>query len=264
MGLVIVAMKKHGFTLIELLVVISIIALLVSILMPALAKARDSAKSVYCLSNLRQFAIAAELYTNDNEGYYPIAYCNYVDSTNSRSYKVAWDFTHVKDTNTGQSWIESGLLWQGDQVPDEIQQCPSFRGKANWLSDPYTGYNYNTSYIGEPPNPPSIPYPTKAARVRRPGACALFGDGEYSGGANKFMRSPLIDNDDAALRDAYFVNRSAGTQGFRHNQATNAAYCDGRAATVRKCYKNTIPPELDNVAEGTGFLSEDNSAYDLR
>ncbi|MBI9016712.1 MAG: type II secretion system protein [Phycisphaerae bacterium] len=57
---------KKGFTLIELLVVISIIALLVSILMPALAKARKSAQSVVCLNNLRQGTIIFMQYADDN------------------------------------------------------------------------------------------------------------------------------------------------------------------------------------------------------
>jgi len=56
-----------GFTLIELLVVVSIIALLVSILVPALSSAREQAKRAVCLSNLRQVGIAAELYLIDND-----------------------------------------------------------------------------------------------------------------------------------------------------------------------------------------------------
>ena len=60
-------MRKKGFTLIELLVVISIIALLLSILMPALTKVKEQAKAVVCSSNLRQMAVALEVYTAENE-----------------------------------------------------------------------------------------------------------------------------------------------------------------------------------------------------
>ena len=59
-----------GFTLIELLVVISIIALLIGILLPALGAARQTAKSMACLSNNRQIGIAVQTYTADNKGFF--------------------------------------------------------------------------------------------------------------------------------------------------------------------------------------------------
>ena len=58
--------KKHAFTLIELLVVISIIALLISILLPALAKARESARNIQCLAKLKQMGIPMVAYIADN------------------------------------------------------------------------------------------------------------------------------------------------------------------------------------------------------
>ena len=70
--LVVYRRPLHGFTLVELLVVISIIALLVSILMPALNKARDQAKAVACAAQMKQYGMAITYYVMDDaEGRFP-------------------------------------------------------------------------------------------------------------------------------------------------------------------------------------------------
>ncbi|HEV2330188.1 MAG TPA: prepilin-type N-terminal cleavage/methylation domain-containing protein, partial [Verrucomicrobiae bacterium] len=151
-----------AFTLVELLLVIAIIAILAAMLFPALSQAQLRAKRIQCLNNLRQMAAAAQVYTGDFLGLYPIAY--FYDSVHNISY--AWDFT----TYENNSRVVPGVLWQGQMMP-QIQQCPSFNGSAMWVNDPYTGYNYNTSYIGHGQGE-AIEQPAKESAARHPAKTA--------------------------------------------------------------------------------------------
>jgi prepilin-type processing-associated H-X9-DG protein/prepilin-type N-terminal cleavage/methylation domain-containing protein len=241
-----VAPQRIAFTLVELLVVIAIIALLIALLLPALTRARSAAQTTQCLSNLRQLAAAAAMYVNENRGSYPPAQRNANPSD-----KIEWDFMKVDGK------IVPGLLWNG-RGDVRIQQCPAFDGRANAVSDPYTGYNYNTSYIGRGFGE-AIEAPAKFSQVRRPSETVLFGDGQWRAGANKYMRSPQRSPSELAGLTEGSAIKAAGTQGFRHNKGrvTNVTYCDGHAESLSDRFTNP------NVAAGTGFLSADDRLYDL-
>jgi general secretion pathway protein G len=237
-----------------LLVVIGIIATLIALLLPTLNASRESAKTVTCLSNLRQLAAAAQIYVNTYYGSYPIA--QYSDFRPPISTAYSWDFTVSTNINTGQQTVVPGILWQGITNP-QVLQCPSYYPAANSTFTPYSGYNYNTSYIGHGRGE-YIVAPARQNQVHQPQRCALFGDGQYNGGADKFMRSPF-----PPAGDNLFSAMASGTQGFRHRGLTNVVFCDSHAETLGQRFTTTTVPQTPLVAPGTGFLSGDNGMYDL-
>ncbi len=253
-------------SLIEILVVVTSSTILMGILLPSFNLAKEQAKRTVCNNNLRQMATAASTYTIDNDSYYPVAFDT--EKINGVRRYISWDYITWKDWSTQEPvyHVVPGLLWMGQEV-GKIQQCPSFKGSANWLADPYTGYNYNTSYIGrnetvEPVNS------ARAIDIQSPSQTALFGDGEYSGGANKFMRAPFSNPRDMSLSDS---DRHAGVQGFRHLHTTNIAYCDGHVDSQKEIFTNTDPVGKNILDEYNksheyeiGFISSDNRFYDLK
>jgi prepilin-type N-terminal cleavage/methylation domain-containing protein/prepilin-type processing-associated H-X9-DG protein len=253
---------KGGLTLIEVLVVVAIIALLLAILLPSLAQARGSAQGTLCLSNLHQLATAATSYAHNGDGRYPFAY--YYPPVTPGSTTMAryeWDFTRIRDWSTDKTTVSPGMLWHGTTHP-EVQQCPNFKGNANSDGDPYTGYNYNTDYIGKGNIETPSQQPASIESVRRPAECALFGDGEWADGANKFMRAPFDDPDGGGSISSA---RTAGTQGYRHLGRTNVAFCDNHAAAWLNRHTDTqMATPQNQIAPNTGFLSPDNNAYDFR
>jgi prepilin-type N-terminal cleavage/methylation domain-containing protein/prepilin-type processing-associated H-X9-DG protein len=80
----------RAFTLVELLVVIGIIAVLIALLLPALGRAREQARSVACKSNLRQIGVAALMYANDNKNKLPMAWMNADTYTTDTTQRIWW------------------------------------------------------------------------------------------------------------------------------------------------------------------------------
>ncbi len=122
------ASKPRGFTLVELLVVIGIIALLISILLPALNKAREAAKLVQCASNMRQVGLAMHMYANDSKGWLPAAvsagwYGPYYDDDGA---SITWvrRLIRTKLLSASGEPFTGGFAWLNDlSVP--VLNCPN-------------------------------------------------------------------------------------------------------------------------------------------
>jgi len=255
--------RKRGFTLIELLVVVAITAVLISILLPALSRARDVGKRAVCLSNMHQMCVAIQAYLGNYNGFFPPAVQDTFGTLSDTQY--AWDFIRTWNTATDTWDYKPGLIWDAWGNP-AIQQCPSFTGPAMWEGDKYTGYNYNTSYVGwaEPVGgwSPEEYIPTaRITEIQRPDQCALFGDGQYGNNqANKFMRAPWENEREKDISNSV---RQAGTQGFRHLKSTNVAFADGHTESRIDRHVETYGFIKNYIGPDCGFLSDNNSLYDL-
>lgn len=242
-------MNRKGFTLIDLLGALLVLGLLATLSLPVFRHAREAARGAACASNLRQIATAALSYAEEHRGEFPWG------MRVEGGTLACWDFVVGADGSA-----RPGLLW--DHVAGEgsrrVLQCPSFGGDANWSGDPYTGYNYNCSYVGKVQGDSGArTAPARLAQVADPARTALFGDGQFAGGANKFMRAPVRDK---AWDGSGTATREAGTQGFRHLGRSNVAFCDGHVEALATPYRKGA---RGFVADGCGFLSPDNSLYSL-
>lgn len=117
---------SRGFTLVELLVVISIIAFLISILLPSLQKAREQAKLVVCKSNIRSLAQATNVYLADGESRTPAGHYNN-GGGNSPKANISRQIGDLIPPDNVQVWDSVGGLLEKYVLADpmEIYRCPS-------------------------------------------------------------------------------------------------------------------------------------------
>ena len=238
--------RHRAFTLIELLVVIAIIAILAAILFPVFAQARLKAKQTTCASNLRQTAVAFDMYTQDYDQTYPMA----VYYNSDYSVETAWDYTLTWNKQFQVISRKPGLIGSYAKT-NEISSCPSNEIKEQW-GRPYTGYAYNTSYIGCIADPPEFRQPAAESEIAQPSDTVLIADSAmFSGGSlsgNNFLRAP---------KDIYYGYCGPNVH-FRHLGTAQVAYCDSHVKAVKAKYNaRTDAPELAD-------LSADDSAYDLK
>lgn len=139
--------KLHGFTLIELLVVVAIIAVLVSMLLPALGSAREAVRSADCTSNLRQLVVGMIMYTDEYSEHLP----------------KYWDGS--------ESWIAKIMPYLGN--PQANFRCKS-SDYVNLQPDTFWKSAYGINYYAMQ----WYPYPSslKLSTIENPTQCVLVGD----------------------------------------------------------------------------------------
>lgn len=240
-----------GFTLVELLVVIGIIALLISILLPALNRARHSAASTVNLSNLRQLGTGVEFYRNDSSGKFPRHSSLTSETINATppSPRTRWAddiFPYIDTVDV----FTSPLL---DETARQMAMkawahtCDPVTGKPNAWSLYYGGYGYNYQYLGNARIKPGNNggYYASTAAIRDSSRTVLLADTKGSRNGDDYF-----DYDEGTyVVDPPLQSRDVGSRGSRQTSADpslpgNYGYTggDGTSGTVVAAHRATPDP----------------------
>ncbi len=195
--------KTKGFTLIELLVVIAIIALLVSILLPSLNKARELARGAVCLTNVRRLAMAGRFYLTDNGDLFPPVRLKY--NTDGSEYvneygrsKPRWQwFLNEEIGPVIDPKPYPGVFGDAETrtMTNDYFVCPTLTGQ--YARDIRNGaYGYNYQYLGDSRAVSGGVYtnfPVGESRIEDPGQTVFVGDsrgGDADHGKHSYTLDP--------------------------------------------------------------------------
>jgi prepilin-type N-terminal cleavage/methylation domain-containing protein/prepilin-type processing-associated H-X9-DG protein len=211
---------RRGFTLIELLVVIAIIAILAALLLPALSKARDRAKSINCLSNIRQIGLAFKIYTDENDN----KFVQLARSGASPANAIVSD--------GAKTWWPDLLTASMGSRSIKIYNCPSMTSTNGF------GIGMNHPEIGRHLE---IAPPILEAMVMHPSATVVFGDSYLISNPTEPDPDRWLAENNLNQLSVFF--RTPSNTGYwdsspwrifnRHKGRADVAHVDGHAEAVR-------------------------------